>query len=143
MDVGEGLEPGNRVGLACARVVTGQRSGILTKATDSTLDMSWGRGMQLFTAIVARRPGTHGAKPDESADRLNYKSGGALCFSKSELGNYGEINAICEWESIFAKGQLFCNVTKSKITPSEKGLATWAPAFVPVQTQKKKNCNDF
>lgn len=69
---GRSLKEG--VGLACARVVTGQRSGKLTKATDSTLGVSWGGlGVELFTAIVARQPGAHGAKPDESADRLNYK----------------------------------------------------------------------
>lgn len=50
--------------------------------------------MELFTAIVARRPAAHGVKPDESADHVNCKSGGALCFCKSDLGNYGKINAI-------------------------------------------------
>lgn len=72
-----------------------------------------GVGVELFTAIVARRPGAHGAKPDESADRLNYKPGGAPCFSKSHVGNYGKINTILglrmgtQKKNIFARGQLF------------------------------------
>lgn len=67
--------------------MTGQRSGKLTKATDSTLGMSSGGGGGfggVGVAIVAGRRGVCAAMPDESAGRLNWKPGGASGFGECD-----------------------------------------------------------
>lgn len=125
--VGEEAEPGRGLGLACARVVTGQRSGKLTKATDSTLGMSWeGWSGAIHSychqAIVVRSlmnvPTTIGIISQEALSASSKR------FRKLWKNQYefGTANGKAK-ENTFASGQ---PIVMSQRAPSKKGCCLGA-----------------